>query len=108
MENSNLDNKTEKKHFMLKSLSHRSTFQQDMTDEERGIMLKHITYWTDMAEKGIAVVFGPVFDPKGGYGLGIMEVDNEEQLRTLIENDPAVMSGVLITEFYPMRAILRK
>lgn len=45
---------------------------QDMTEEERDIMLQHIAYWTDKADKGIAIAFGPVFHPNGGYGLGII------------------------------------
>jgi uncharacterized protein YciI len=102
------DNKSEKKHFVLKTIPPRPTFQQDMTEEERNIMKQHVAYWTDKADKGIAIVFGPVFDTKGGYGLGIVEVDNENQVHILIDDDPAVKSALLATEFYPMRAILRK
>lgn len=98
--------KTEKKHFALRSISPRPTFQQDMTPEERAIMVQHIAYWTDQAEKGIAIVFGPVFDPKGGYGLGVVEVENEKQVHTLIAEDPAIIAGLLKTEITPMRAVL--
>ncbi|AGK95778.1 YCII-related domain-containing protein [Clostridium pasteurianum BC1] len=101
-------NKLERNHFVLKSIGPRPTFQQDMTEEERNIMKQHIVYWTDKADKGIAIVFGPVFDPKGGYGLAIVEVANEEQVHSLIADDPAIKSGLLKTEFYPMRAVLPK
>ena len=102
------ENQQEKKHFMLKSIPPRQTFQQDMTEEERNIMKQHVAYWTDKADMGIAIVFGPVFDPQGGYGLGIVQVDNEEQVHDLIKDDPAVKSELMRTEFHPMRAILRK
>jgi uncharacterized protein len=102
------DNNSEKQHFVLKTIPPRPTFQQDMTEDERNIMKQHFAYWTDKLDQGIAIVFGPVFDPKGGYGLGIMEVENEAQVSSLIADDPAVKSGLLKTEFYPMRAILRK
>lgn len=102
------NNQPEKKHYVLRTTPPRPTFQQDMTEEERHIMIQHIAYWTDNADKGIALVFGPVFDPKGGYGLGIIEVENEMQINTLIAEDPAVISGLLRTEFNPMRAILSK
>ena len=98
----------DKKHYVLKSFPSRPSFQQDMTVEERTVMLEHIAYWTDKAEKGIAIVFGPVFDPEGGYGLGIIEVENEDQVYTLIKDDPAVKSGIQRTEFYPMRAVIPK
>ncbi|MDR3595647.1 YciI family protein [Clostridium sp.] len=98
----------DKKHYVLKSFPSRPTFMQDMTEEERTVMHEHIAYWTDKAEKGIAIVFGPVFDPKGGYGLGIIEVENEDEVHNLIKDDPAVKSGIQRTEFYPMRAVLPK
>jgi uncharacterized protein len=98
------DSKLVKKHFVLKTIAPRPTFQQDMTEEERNIMLQHFAYWTDFADKGIILVFGPVFDPKGGYGLGIAEVENEEQVIELLANDPAVTSGLLKAEYHPMRA----
>lgn len=31
---------------------------------------------------------GPVLDPKGGYGLGIIAVNSEEEMLELIEHDP--------------------
>ncbi|ADL50829.1 YciI family protein [Clostridium cellulovorans] len=98
----------DKKHYILKSLPTRPTFPQDMTAEEREIMQQHITYWEDKAEKGIAIVFGPVFDPKGGYGLGVIEVDEEEQVHALIKDDPAVKAGLQKPEFYLMGAVLPK
>jgi uncharacterized protein len=35
------------------------------------------------------LVFGPVLDPNGVYGLGIVAVDNEERVSGLISKDPA-------------------
>jgi hypothetical protein len=37
----------------------------DMTESERKVMGEHVTYWTALRDKGIAIVFGPVLDPKG-------------------------------------------
>ena len=48
-------------------------------------------------------MFGPVMDPKEVYGLGIVAVDSEEQLKNLIENDPA--SKINKYEYYPMIAV---
>ncbi len=72
------------------------------------MMLRHFAYWTDKLERGIVHVFGPVSDPNGGYGLAIIEVEGEEQVQALFESDPAVISGLLSEEFYPMRAVLPK
>lgn len=97
---------TGKMHFMLHATPPRTTFHQDMTIEERNIMLKHIAYWTDKQNQGIALVFGPVLNPSAPHGLAIIEVENEEQVPKLIEEDPAVMAGIMTTEFYPMMATL--
>ena len=98
-------NTTNKKHFVLKLIPCRPTFAQDMTPEERNIMQQHVVYWKDLMDKGMVIVFGPVMDPKAVYGLGVIEVDDEEQVRTFIENDPA--SAINTYEYYPMRAITK-
>jgi uncharacterized protein YciI len=71
-------------------------------------MKTHAAYWKDKADQGIALIYGPVLDPKGEYGLGIIEVDNEDQARTYAANDPTVKSGLNRIEIHPMRAILGK
>lgn len=108
MQNNNSSNKLDKKHFVFKLIPPRPTFAQDMTEEETNIMKHHVVYWTDMADRGIALIFGPVLDPKGAYGLGIIEVENEDEVHTLAADDPAVKSGLGRMEIYPMQAVLRK
>ena len=83
----------------------RADFMQTMTDEERGIMQQHIAYWQEFLDAGIMLIFGPVMDPKGGYGLGIVEVENEQQLISLIDKDPAAKINKY--EYYPMRAVTK-
>jgi hypothetical protein len=39
------------------------------------------------------VVFGPVADPAAPFGVGIVEVDDEAEMRALTEADPAIRSG---------------
>ena len=92
----------EKKQFVLKLVASRPTFSQDMTPEEAGYMQQHFVYWSDLSEKGIALFFGLVMDPAGGWGLGAIEVDDEAQARALMANDPALKAGGRY-EFYPTR-----
>lgn len=93
-------------HYFLKLIPCRPTFAQDMTDQEKAIMQQHVIYWGGLMDKGIVVVFGPVMDPKGAYGMGVVEVEAEEQLLELTKNDPA--SSINQYEYYPMRAITPK
>jgi len=86
----------------------RPSFAQNMTDEERRLMGEHAAYWKALAEKGIALLFGPVGDPKGVYGICITQVDSEEQIHVLTANDPVTKSGLNFTfETYPMLDIVR-
>ena len=73
-------------------------------------MQEHVAYWKDLANRGIGVVFGPVADPNGAWGVGIVEVENEADVRALSANDPTVKSGLNFKfEIYPMpTALLRK
>lgn len=93
----------EKKYFALKLLPNRPDFVQTMTDDEKMTMQQHVVYWKEFMDKGMVVVFGPVFDPKGVYGLGILAVDDEKQVNEFIEKDPAAKINTY--EFYPMKAI---
>jgi uncharacterized protein len=94
----------EKKYFVLHLLPLRPDFAQTMTDQERDIMKQHVAYWTDLMNKGKILVFGPVLDPKEVYGLGIVSVDNEQEVKDLIANDPA--GKINKYEYFPMRAIV--
>jgi uncharacterized protein YciI len=95
----------DKKHFALKLVPCRPTFAQDMSDEERAIMMQHVAYFKGLMDKGMVIVYGPVMDPKGVYGLGVVEVDDEAQVQDIIANDPA--SQINTYEYYPMRAVLK-
>ncbi len=96
----------EKKSYFLKLNPPRSTFMTDMTDDEKRIMQKHVAYWAPYVNDGTMIVLGPVFDPKGGYGIGIIRVDNDDQLNELIKNDPG--NGLNAYEIYPMRAVTKQ
>lgn len=63
-------------------------FADTMTSEERNIMQQHVQYWKGYMNKGMVIVFGPVLQANNVYGLGIVSVESEEQVKELIANDP--------------------
>ena len=92
-------------YFFVKTKNPRPTFHLDMTDEERAIMQRHVAYWSEKAARGIAIVFGPVMDPQGVYGMGVYQVEDEAEMRNLLEHDPA--NGLLQYDVLPMaRAVV--
>ena len=87
-------------YFFIKTNNPRPTFHLDMTPEERATMQEHVAYWSEKAKTGIAVVFGPVMDPKGVYGIGIYKVNDESEMRAMLEKDPA--KEILKYDVFPM------
>ena len=95
-----------KKYFVLKLNPNRPDFAQTMTDVEKDIMQQHVMYWQKYMQQGVMLILGPVLDPAGMYGLGIIAVDSEEEVRPLIDNDPA--SKINKYEYFPMLAVVPK
>ena len=89
---------------MLKLIAPRATFSQDMTDEEKAIMKQHVMYWTELMRNGFVLAFGPVLDPRGIYGLGIIEADSADQVNGFAANDPAAKINTY--EVWPMLAVV--
>jgi uncharacterized protein YciI len=96
-------------YFLYKLIPPRPTFAQDMTAEERAIMQEHSTYWTNLADEDIAIAVGPVADPAGTWGLGIIEVGTEAEAQKIRDSDPATKSnrGFKSEIFAMPRLILR-
>ncbi len=95
--------------FCCRLIGPRPTFPGDATAEELGVMREHAAYWTRHLEAGRAIVFGPVMDPKGAWGLGVVRVPDEAALRELEAGDPVIRSGIGFRyETLPMpRAVFR-
>lgn len=96
---------TATKHFFLKLIPPRPTFAQDMSDNERKIMQEHIAYWNEWMKKGVVLVYGPVFDPNGAYGMGVLQVEDESIIEEIKKNDPSVIAGLNTVEVFSMRAV---
>jgi uncharacterized protein YciI len=89
-------------HFLYKLIPPRPTFDRDMNEAEATIMGLHAAYWQDQIERGSAIVFGPVADPAGAWGLAVVDAESEEGVRTLGLADPAVTAQLARFEVYAM------
>jgi hypothetical protein len=77
------------KYFLCRLIPPRPTFSMDMTPQKRETMQIHGAYWKRLADAGTAIAFGPVADPKGGWGVGIIAVADDEELRRLQSDESA-------------------
>jgi uncharacterized protein YciI len=90
--------------FVFRLKAPRPTFALDMTDEEREIMASHAAYWRPLVDAGQMVIFGPVLDSTGSWGLGVVEAEDEDELRSFAAGDPVVISGTASIEVGKMLA----
>ena len=93
------------KTFFIRIIPPRPTFDKDATPAEQALMDEHYVYWKDLFDKGVCVFGGPVFDPKGVYGVLAVEAASEDEARALANGDPSVKAGLIHTEVAEMRAV---
>jgi len=80
--------------FVFRLKGPRPAFALDMSDDERAVMGRHAAHWKPLVDAGRMVVFGPVLDGTGSWGLGVVEADDEEELRAFAALDPVVTTGL--------------
>lgn len=90
-------------HFFLKLIPPRPTFAEDMTPGEAEVMARHAAYLRELAGQGVGFAFGPVLDPAGAWGMGIIEAADADEARRLTDRDPVVVAGLACYEIFPMR-----
>jgi uncharacterized protein len=95
----------DKQFYVLYLIPSRPDFAQTMNDEEKSIMFQHVNYWQEHMKAGKVIVFGPVFEPAEAYGLGIIAVNSEKEVKEFIDKDPAIQINRY--EYYPIKAIVR-
>jgi len=85
--------KEEPRFFLVRLIAPRPTFMADMNADEMDVMRRHAGYWAELCQQGVAIAFGPVADPKGGWGVGILKAGSEQVVQGLRDKDPAILSG---------------
>jgi uncharacterized protein YciI len=97
------------KYFFCKLHAPRPTFATDMTPAEREVMANHVAYLKAFSEKRQAIVYGPVADPAGAFGIAIWELPDEVDIHAICAGDPTIKSGLGFRyEIHPMpRAVAR-
>jgi uncharacterized protein YciI len=82
----------------------RDNFIETTTDEEAEIMRAHFAYLKQKLSEGKLIMAGPV--TTGDFGLSVLETETEEEARDIMNNDPAVLAGIMKPTLYPYRVSL--
>lgn len=93
-------------YFFNKLIGPRPTFPMDITPEEGEVMKAHAAYWREWMDQGKVVVYGPVMDPNGVFGCGVVVVESEAELLEMLAADPVVRAGLGRYEHWPMMAVV--
>ncbi|MDY7232478.1 YciI family protein [Hyalangium rubrum] len=80
-------------HFFVRLVAHRPNFAMSMTADEQAAMRAHTEFLLGQLTAGKLVVAGPVMDPTGVFGMGVFEAESIDEVRRLLESDPAKAIG---------------
>jgi hypothetical protein len=93
--------------FFLRVVPPRPDFALTMDGTEQEMMAAHAAYWAGLARAGHVVAFGPVLDPSGPYGVGLVLARDLDEVDGLVGKDPAMVSSDgFVTEVQPMGALV--
>lgn len=86
----------------------RPDFATTLSPTEQAAMGAHLAYCKSLLEAGKALIFGPVADPAGVWGCGLLTVADDAEARALVAADPAVTAGIGARyELLPFLRVLR-
>jgi len=95
--------------FLLRIEPTRTGFTlQNMTVEEARLASEHVQYLKSLLDSGKLSLAAQVFDPKGLWGIIIVNAPDRETARALLDGDPMVKANVFRGEAIPLRVVFEK
>jgi uncharacterized protein len=82
----------------------RENFIETMTEEENKIMGTHFQYLKELLAEDKLILAGPCLD--GAMGICVFRSESWEAAQMIMENDPAVVNGVMDCELHRYRVSL--
>jgi uncharacterized protein YciI len=85
----------------------REDFAATMTEREQEVWAEHFARLQRLLADGVMILVGPTLG-RVNTGIAIFEAPDEESARRIMEEDPAIASGIATGELRPfMVALLR-
>ena len=86
--------------FLFRLIPPRADFAQTLTAAEQKAMAEHMEYWERLLADGTVLVYGPVADPEGMWGMGVLRATDRAEVLAIGERDPSVLAGVNTFEVF--------
>ena len=81
---------------------------QNMTEEERQIGGQHAAYLKSLMEEGKLTFAGQALDPKGLWGIIIVNAPDQEAANAILNGDPTIKAKMFRGEAIPFRTVFDK
>jgi uncharacterized protein len=95
--------------FLLRIEPTRAGFTlQNMSAEEARLAAEHVRYLGSLLDSGKLSLAAQVFDPKGLWGIVIVDAPDRQAAQALLEGDPMVKAKMFRGEAIPLRVVLQK
>jgi uncharacterized protein YciI len=83
----------------------RERFAETMTDEEQAVWGVHFERLQRLTREGVMILVGPTLGPIN-TGIAVFEAPDEDAARRIMEEDPAIASGIATGELRPFSVAL--
>ena len=81
---------------------------QNMTEEEGQIAGQHFAYLQGLHADGKLTFAGQVLDPKGLWGIIIVNAPDQEAANAILNGDPTIKAKMFRGEAIPFRTVFDK
>jgi uncharacterized protein len=81
--------------------------EENWTEKENNLVHEHFKVLQGLLKENKLIMAGKTDNlDESTFGIVILQVDNEETARTIMENDPAVKGGIMTAVLYPYSVAL--
>ena len=81
---------------------------QNLTDEERQVATEHAKHLRDLLAQGKLKMAGQALDPKGLWGIVIVDAPDMETATAIMNSDPGVKEKLFRGEVTPFRVVFER
>jgi uncharacterized protein YciI len=78
------------------------------SDSEQAVVAEHFAYLQNLAAQGVIILVGRTLTTdENTMGLTIFRAESDNAARQIMNEDPAVIKGVMTATLYPFKVVLQ-
>ncbi len=77
------------------------------TDKDKEIVATHFTYLQNLTKRGTVLMAGrSLAETTESFGIVVFQAEAEAEAQQIMDNDPAVLQGLMTAKLHPFRVAL--